>query len=28
MSGAAGYRPDRNHDADGDSNGTTIVIKR
>ena len=27
MSGGA-YRPDRNHDPDGDSNGTTIVIKR
>jgi PKD repeat protein len=28
ISGPAGYRPDRNHDPDGDSNGTTIVIKR
>jgi PKD repeat protein len=28
ISGAAGYRADRNHDPDGDSNGTTIVVKR
>lgn len=28
ISGAAGYRPDRNHDPDSDSDGTTIVIKR
>jgi len=28
MWGAAGYRPERNHDPDGDSNGTTIVVTR